>query len=235
MSIRVGKYNYKTKKEAVTEEYSNVLIHTTGDLSPYTMKDKNGYIMENYWQFSKIWDKVYSLRQGLSKWHPHIIRWEHGEEQHMDLSDSENPVILPEYWQWREKGFNNSRWVRYPVGYARHALAKGSVIGDADNFRIVDYIEARKKIYFPKYKEIALDTFEFKNLKKRFESGEKLQIVEVDGPTFDADVYPYNLVEDGSLGMNREILEALINNPKQAFGHGYCVAALLLDIDLENC
>ena len=55
MSIRVGKYDYKTKKQPTTPGYLNVLIHTTGDLSPYTMKDSDGVFMENYWQFSKVW------------------------------------------------------------------------------------------------------------------------------------------------------------------------------------
>lgn len=42
MSIRVGKYNYQTKKQPTTPDYTNVLIHTTGELSPYEMTDKDG-------------------------------------------------------------------------------------------------------------------------------------------------------------------------------------------------
>ena len=55
--LRVGKYDYKTKKMPTLEGFENILVHTTGALSPYTMKDENDCIMENYWQFSKIWKR----------------------------------------------------------------------------------------------------------------------------------------------------------------------------------
>jgi hypothetical protein len=75
MSIRVGKYNYQTKKQPTTPGYTNVLIHTTGELSPYEMMDKDMIFMENYHQMSKIWEKVEAIKQPLSQWHPEIIRW----------------------------------------------------------------------------------------------------------------------------------------------------------------
>lgn len=226
MSIRVGKYNYKTKREPSTPGYTNVLIHTTGDLSPYTMKDDDGVIMENYWQFSKIWDSVDSIKQPISQYDSRT-RWEHSKETHLE---DDNPTKA--YWKWRKKGFKHYRWVRYPNGYKNHSQAKGSVLGTKKDFKIVGYIEARKKIYFPKYCEIARKTKQFKKLKKILNEGGKIQINEVDGPTVDVD-YPYCLTENGSIEITENILRALIKNPKQAFGHGYCLAACLLDIDLK--
>jgi ribonuclease HI len=227
MSIRVGKYNYKTKVQSSTPEYQNVLIHTTGDLSPYTMKDKDGVIMENYWQFSKVWEKVESIKQPLSQYDQKRIRWEHPSETHLD--DKE---LTKQYWKWRKKGFSSDIWVRYPNGYKHHSKAKGSVIGDKHKYKIVGYIEARKKIYFPKYCEIARKTKQFKKLKEILNNGGNIQINEVDGPSVDVD-YPYCLTENGSIEINEKILRALIKNPKQAFGHGYALAACLLDIDLS--
>lgn len=228
MSIRVGKYNYKTKKQPVTPGYTNVLIHTTGQLSPYEMMDSDNVFMENYWQFSKVWKNVKEIKQSVSQWHPHLMRWEHPGEVH--LKDGE---LTPEYWVWRQKGFDNQRWVRYPTGYGNHRNAVGTVIGTPEDYEIVGYIEARKRVYFTKYREIAVETDQFKDLKERLENGENIQINEVDGPKY-TESYPYNQVENESLEMNEEILKALINNEEQAFGHGYTLAACLLGIDLEH-
>jgi hypothetical protein len=228
MSIRVGKYNYQTKKQPITKGFTNILIHTTGELSPYEMMDKDNVIMETHWQFSKAWTTVEAIKQPLSQWHPEIIRWEHGHEIHF-----KDGVITPEYWAWRHKGFHHNRWVRYPNGYKLHGKAIGSVIGTPDNYEIVGYIEARKRIYFTKYREIAIETDQYKDLKERLANGENIQINEVDGPKY-TDEYPYNLVKDSSLEMNEEILRNLINNESQAFGHGYTLAACLLDIDLST-
>lgn len=225
MSIRVGKYDYRTKIQPITEGYTNVLIHTTGPLSPYTMKDDNGFIMENYWQFSKIWERVERIDQPISQYQPQKTRWRHKAEIHVD----EDFSITPKYWRWREKGFSHDRWVRYPNGHRLHREALGSVIGDAKDYEIVDYIEARKRIYYPKYREIAKSTKKFRELKKIYEEGGKLQINEVDGPTY-CEEYPYNLTVDNSIKIDEEILRVLIDNPSQAFGHGYSLAACIMGI-----
>lgn len=223
--IRVGKYNYKTNEQPKTEGYENVLIHTSGELSPYTMKDDNYVIMENFYQHHKIWKKVTKQLQPLSQYQPNIIRWEHPEEVHMN----DDGTIKPEYWSWRQKGFANSRWVRYPTGYKHHHEAVGSVIGTPNNYKIISYIEARKQIYVPKYKEIAVQTELYRKLQEKLDKGINLQINEVDGPTY-TEEYPYNQVVDGSIEITAEILDNLLNNPKQAFGHGYTLAGCLLGI-----
>ncbi len=229
--IRVGKYNYKTKIEPETENYFNVLIHTTGDLSPYTMKDKYGIIMENYWQFSKIWETVSEQCQPLSSYGAYMNdsnvpkRWVHPAETHV-LNDQ----ITNEYWQWRRKGFLSKRWVRYPNGYSNHSKVLCSVYVESYFpliYKPLDKIEARKKIYVKKYKEIAITTPQYAELLNMLNSGVNIQINEVDGPTY-FDEYPYNLIVNDSIEMTPEIVHALLNNPRQAFGHGYTLAGILL-------
>ncbi len=107
------------------------------------------------------------------------------------------------------------------------------MIGIPEDYDIVNYIEARKLIYFPKYREIALDTRRFTQLKNKLKRGENIQINEVDGPVR-GKTYPYNQTENGSLAMSETTLTALINNPHRPFGHGYALAACLLDIDLTK-
>ena len=62
-------------------------------------------------------------------------------------------------------------------------------------------------------------------------NGINIQINEVDGPSY-AEDYPFNLVESGSIPVTEEIVNAWVNNPSQAFGHGICLAAILLGINV---
>lgn len=227
MSIRVGKYDYKNKIQPGTPGYTNVLIHTSGELSPYTMCDESGVIMENFWQFHKAWPRVFKIKTPISRYN-HDTRWEHPEEIHV-----QDGKLTDAYWDWRNKGMTHDKWVRYPNGYKHHHETIGSVIGTKDNYEIVGYIEARKRIYFAKYKEIAIHTNQFKRLKQMLSEGCHIQINEVDGPSFMA-IPPYDNVVKKSLLITPEVLTQLINNPTQPFGHGYALAACLLDIDLTH-
>src|SRR3972149_5219084 len=123
--LRVGKYDWNRKREPRTDGYTNVLIHTTGGLSPYMMKDKDGIIMENFWQMHKLWKNVKAQRQPLSRYQPTVIRWEYPAVTQVDNNGS----VTPEYWIWREKGLNHHTYIRYPAGYTDHSKAVGSVIG----------------------------------------------------------------------------------------------------------
>lgn len=214
--IRVGKYDYKTKIQPTTESFTNVLIHTTQSLSPYVMKDENNVIMENYWQFSKIWKKYYKIRTPVSTFNVAETRWSYYDFDNLDNGE--------EYMKWRNAGFSHNKWVRYPNGHKHHNECVGSMTEDG---RILNYIDARKEIYYKKYKEIATTLPAFKKLYNRTEN---IQINEVDGPSY-YNEYPYNLVVNNSIEITPEILTALINNPRQAFGHGYALAACLLNMD----
>lgn len=247
--IRVGKYDYKTKKCPEIKGFINVIIHTSGQLSPYTMKDSKGCIMENIWQFSKIWRKMYSQCQPISQYDDRI-RWKWQEENHIDVHRTKSFIdvhrtkssidvhetkssiekdILPAYYKWREAGFNHSRWVRYPNGYHHHKECIGSVYKG----KIIGIVEARKKIYYRVYKKIAEKTRQFQELKKMLENGINIQICEVDGPNF-LPSYPYNRTKENSLLMTPTRLQYLIENTDHAFGHGFCLAACLMDVTLDD-
>ena len=231
--IRVGKYNYKTKTAPVIEGYQNVIIHTQGDLSPYTMRDSKGRIMENWWQFHKIWQQVYKQKQPISQFVKldaagelfcKDIRWEWKDQIHMDGDEPTD-----DYWEWRTAGLNHQKWVRYPNGFGHHKECKGSYYKG----KLVGIVEARRQIYFKKYREIAVATAQYKKLKEMLEKGINIQIVEVDGPDY-LESYPYNKTVNGSLVMNEKRLRALIENTNHAFGHGFALAACLMEVDLTN-
>jgi len=220
--IAVGKYDYVNKKSPSLPNFRTVLIHTTGPLSPYTMKNSKGQIMENIWQFSKIWKEVTEIVQPISRFMIDRIRWSHPAEIHY-----RNDEILPAYWKWRKKGMNHDKWVRYPNGYSKHKEVLGSVFVENGEYEILNKYEARYKIYYNNYCEIAKSTKMYKDLQSAYDRGENILIVEVDGPTY-TDTYPYNTTVDGVIMITPKILDALLIGD-QAFGHGYSLAGLLLN------
>jgi len=97
--------------------------------------------------------------------------------------------------------------------------------GDGDKFPIVhhngiiweklDYISARKKIYCKIYAELVQATYAYKMIKNLVDRGQSIQICEMD-------VRPDIITE--------EVLKVELNNNKQAFGHGYVLAACLMGL-----
>lgn len=225
--IRVAKYFYKTRTLPTTDGYTNVLIHTKGPLSPYQLKNEDGHLLENIWQFCKLYPRVTAQRTSLSQWQPQTVIWEHGAEVHVDA----NGTPTEAYWQWREKGLNNPYAVRYPNGYKgrKDALCH---IWNGDR---LTYVEARKAIYIGEYARLAPLTDEFKRLKKLLENGTNLQIIEVDGPNPSLTYPPYDQISDKDPGllMTQETLSMLLNDIRHPFGHGYTIAGLLLDLEFS--
>lgn len=234
MSVKVAKY-YPGKPEPHSPGFKNIVIHTQknvlgGDLSPYNLSDENGNLLENIWQFSKVYPKVHAQRIPLSaRYHPNTIIWEWKEEVHY-----KNKKIQKEFWEWRRQGMKNYKAVRYPNGFqGRHecVFALWPKIENPKKFIKLDYIQARKKIYCGEYARLAPKTPHFKKLKKMLDDGKNLQIVEVDGPDPTLDFPPYDQIskENPGLDINETVIRTLVNDPQKPFGHGYCIAALLLD------
>ncbi len=63
------------------------------------------------------------------------------------------------------------------------------------------------------------------------EAGRSIQIVEVDGPDPTLTYPPYDKIskEEPGMLMDEETIRLLVNDPKKPFGHGFVIAALLLD------
>ena len=220
-----GRAMPKTADDTVT----NILIHSSdkgigGPLSPYHLRDESGNLLENIWQFAKVYPSVTKQRIPLGKYHPNTIVWEHDAELHVDPLTNQ---VLPAYWEWRRKGTSNKYAVRYPNGYqGRHKCAFSIWNGDR-----LDYIEARKRIYCGEYIRLAPKTASFQEIKSYVEAGRSIQIVEVDGPDPTLTYPPYDKIskEEPGMLMDEETIRLLINDPKKPFGHGFVIAALLLD------
>lgn len=222
--VAVAKY-YPTKDRLPFKQgFRPVLIHVKEPLSPYVLANEQGHLLENIWQFSKVYERVEEQEIHLSSKHPNSrIIWEHPAEVHI-----ESGALTPAYFDWREKGMRNAYAVRYPNGFqGRHKCLYSFWEGEK-----LDYVAARKKIYCGEYARLAPPTKAFKELYSALhERGENLLLIEVDGPDPTLTYPPYDQISTANpcMIMNEKNIRLLVNDEKKPFGHGFVLAALLLD------
>ncbi len=228
--IRVAKY-YTWKAPPSIDGYLTVLIHTNpsgigGPLSPYHLRDEDGVILENRWQFGKLYACVSEQRIPVHREQPDNIVWEHKTERHVGL-DGQTPNEA--YFAWRQKGFNNPRAVRWPNGVDGAKKCLGYYLDDGS---LLGYVEARKRVYCALYARLAPRTESFQILKRLHEEGKNLLIIEVDGPDPTLTHPPYDQIseEEPAMLMTEDNIKLLIEDTKKPFGHGFTIAALLLDL-----
>lgn len=214
MSIRVGRRIYNkdgTYKDPSFPGFIPVVCMTPstkyGSLSPYSLKDSKGRILENVWQFSKVYPRVPAVKER----YPRTARviWEHPSETHVV-----DGKLTAEYWAWREKGQNAPHPIRYPVSYHYRSTCIGALLdGETD---------------------MGKKAPQFKELKQMLNFGVKLLIIEVDGPHQESLGYykhKYNVaddfIQDHTVLINDYSLDILLRDSKHPFGHGYCLAKAL--------
>jgi hypothetical protein len=248
-NVYVARYEPgKPKPPTPTPGCVNVFVHTSssvlgGALSPYHMRDERGVILESAYQFAKCYRTIPAQRIPLGRFHPGTIIWEHPAETHYDETTKS---VLPAYWEWRRKGERNEWAVRYPAGFAnRHnclfALWPARPDEPVDmvdpttgvGYVKLDYVAGRKRIYVDIYARLAPAHPEFQKLQRMLAAGTDLQILDVDGPRREWFLDTPNGREMPSNGCGMRIDEAVIRraieDTAHPFGHGYCIAAMLLD------
>lgn len=202
------------------------------ELSPYYLKtdgneivpNEGGHIFENYWQGLKVYPTVtkqeiytHYTKKGDEK---HLI-WKHPFEKHLD----EDQNILPFYWKWREKLWNNEKSVRYPNGFqGRHRCVFAQV-----NDERLGYVEFRKKVYIPEYMRLIRKLDIYKELLNSYIDGENLVIYEVDVPAKGKKGLYGEVDENGIYKCTQKRLKALRDSEDEAFGHGLCLALALIE------
>jgi hypothetical protein len=225
-------------KVAKIEGFTPIKIHTSkekwGVLSPYNLKTKSGYILENFWQFSKNYGKTRDVKLSLSRWKPEVITWERSCEVHMDPI---NNTPTEAYWKWRQDGFTNKYPVRYPNSYDGKRDVVCHIIRKRLSGEVIKlgYVEARIRIYCKAYWITVKKHPKFKELVRMHENGEDLLILDVDGPQYNQFGVPYCNVQQGVLGdegvgtieANEQNIIALLRNTDRPFGHGYTLATLI--------
>jgi hypothetical protein len=111
------------------------------------------------------------------------------------------------YWTWAVAGWRQSWANRYPMGKGATPLYSwwdGEKLG---------YIEARKKIYIPLYRDAVKDTAAFRLLKEQYKlSGNSITLWDFDG-------YDYQ--------MNDMSLSEVIDHSSRKMGHAFVLAMML--------
>jgi|SRR5687767_3391133 len=108
------------------------------------------------------------------------------------------------YWNWSRAGMNNPRAVRYPMGKGRKPLCL--ILG----VEKLDYIEARKRVYFPLYRDAVRETTAWAILKKVFHKEGRIVLWDFDG------------YERGE-----KSLKEVFDDPNKKAGHAFVLAAML--------
>ena len=114
------------------------------------------------------------------------------------------------WYKWRDAGYANDRAVRYPMGKGaipEYSFWNGEKLG---------YIEARKKIYAPKYAENVATTDSYKILHEQYAECElrNQEIILLD----------YDAYDHIALGMS---LVDVINDPTRKMGHAFVLIMML--------
>lgn len=219
--VAVARYFYG-KPLPIMENFENIELFSSAkgfgsSLSPFSLKNADGCIVENVWQFSKLYPKV-TAQNSKS--------WKHPTENHADVSG--NPTKA--YWMWREKGMKNFAAVRYPNGKDGRASCICSIMIKNGGFEKLSYIEARKRIYCTEIAQAAQEMESFQRIQSLINQGVNVQLIEYDGPDPSWNFAPYNEVtkEHPGLIISKEKIQLLLNDSRKPFGHGYVIAALLL-------
>ena len=89
------------------------------------------------------------------------------------------------------------------------------------------YIDSRKKIYIPEYYNLIKDTERISFWKQKLKEGHNLVVYDFDGPR--------TAMGDGiCFELTLELLIEKINDTTYPFGHGYIVAASIMNIMPEQ-
>lgn len=228
----------KLPKSDETNIYVNVLTwhaasHFNGSkyhvFSPYYLKtdgqeaqsNKGNVLFENFWQGSKVWPIMYDTEiwahrnlRGLDDkylWFKYTCPNGMGSECHI----SDDGLIQPEYYKWREQIFACQHPIRYPNGFKRTSQVAFSLLKTENGTEErLDYISARKQIYIAEYCRLVRKLPEFDELKNFLKNGKTLILCEIDVPDNEIIDVP--------------VLTKLVENKKIKFGHGLCLAWELL-------
>jgi len=236
--IRVGRctYNGSQRHDPSFPEFESILVLTKsskyGSLGPYCLKNEKNQIMENIYQFSKVYEKIPASTQRYSRYDRTVI-WSHPAETHAILTEN-GYVLTKEYLNWREKGMNCTYPVRYPIGFNNRHKCLFS-IKSLDNPIPLDYVQSRIQIYLPLYIDLVKPEKQFAELLNKLRKGVNLLILEVDGPHQESlDYYKEkygvkdDFIENGTMLCAKENLNIMLYDTKHPFGHGYCLAIALM-------
>lgn len=172
--------------------------HAAKSLSPMALgpivdkQNNEAKLFENYWQSSKMWPTAGHCLPGSGACEP-----------------------SPAWYRFRARGFALDKGKRRPLPKKQYGFAQYARYNDEP----MGYVESRKRIYVPLYYFLIKDLPVIGALRESLSRGEKIMIVDNDGPS--RAQYPEGMP------MTVENWRKMIDDPSLPFGHGYVVAGIL--------
>lgn len=241
--IRVGRI-VRFKKPSYPG-YENVEIMMRSSkfwtLSPFSLKDDEGRIFENIYQFSKVYPRVPANKEFYSRWDKRVI-WQWYKAEFFDSDDNFDPEYLnDEYWKWRDAGMHNEYAVRYPVSSNKkcgNVKCKNTVLYTlTDDGNVYNYVESRKNFYIAEYCKLVREQKLFKEIQAKLKDGKNILLIEIDGPHQESLEYymdkygvDENFIVNSTMLATERNLNIMINDTKYPAGHGYACALALLGL-----
>lgn len=216
------------------------------NLCPYLLKtdgneicaNTGGILFENFYQGCKVYDIVYENEVYPSKYqmnNPKYLWWKFEPNSPSgDVIVENDEIKYDNYFRWRESVWKCKNPIRYPNKIHRRKNTQFALVIDKfGNETRMDYLTARKQLYVKEYTRLIKALPEYNNLLAKLKSGSNLMICEIDVPAkTKKGIYGKNCDENNIChSISVQHLEALLNDPSEAFGHGLCLAhSLLLDL-----
>lgn len=180
-------------------------------IGPRTPKKQTGETVINTTSKGGIWADLSPFKVGpcplyddrVALRHENAYQFAKVYAKHADASGAPTEA----YWSWAEAGWADSIAHRYPMGRGAKPLYS---LWDGER---LDYIAARKRIYFPIYRDAVAKSEGWRKLKELCDAGTQLALWDYDG--YDHTAFKV------SLG-------AALNDPKRIFGHSFVLKAMLL-------
>jgi hypothetical protein len=161
---------------------------------------------ENLWQYRKVYSE--------------FGHWDAAKNQPTDK------------WRaWQQAGvkrLKNGKGVRTPPELSTHKKEHGTKpvpIGSWWEGELLGYVASRKRLFVPCYARLLRANTTFKSLKKMVDTGTSVLLLDSDGPLLER--FPTGVE------VTPESFVAAIEDESCIFGHGFVVAAVLADLDVE--
>lgn len=172
----------------------NTTSHSASDwsrgLSPFVLGPVALYgghtarLFENAWQYSKLYP-------------------EHADREGLPTAG---------YWAWARQGWASRTPRRYPMGKDPSTNRGRKPLCSVWRGERLGYVDARKAIYVPLYRDAVKGTEAFRRLRETYERDGRITLFDFDG---------YDYLEAGTT-----LAKALLD-PRRIFGHSFVLALML--------
>lgn len=214
-------------------------------LCPYFLKtdgkeenaNPGNVLFENFYQSIKIYDVVYENSVYASRFHTGNPKYQWWKFEPVnpegDVIISNDVINLDVYFPWRNSLWNCPNPIRCPNKFHRKSKVLFSLlINEKGEQTRMNYITARKRIYAQEYIRLVKKLPQYAALLEKLSKG-NIMIGEIDVPAkHKKGIYGQNCDHQNICILDLKLLEQLLEDESEPFGHGLCLAYSLLS-DLQ--